>query len=105
MLKGASEILTMVHNSIDSSPSTLPLVNVLNALSITEDTYISALKLSHTGQSIVLQHDPAAVYTNGSNHNILHLWGANTDFKFFFDEYSTVMHICSYMIKSEKAMG
>ena len=49
MLKGASEILTKVHDCIDNSPNTLPLVNVLNALGITEDTYISALKLSHRG--------------------------------------------------------
>ena len=40
MLKGASEILTKVHDFIDSSLNTLPLVNVLNALGIMEDTYI-----------------------------------------------------------------
>ena len=31
--------------------------------------------------------------------------GANIDFQFLLDEYSTVMYICSYMMKSEKAMG
>ena len=97
MVKGASEILTKFHDCIDSSPNTLPLVNVLNALSIMEDTYISALNLSHKGQSIVLHCDPADVYTNRCNHYILHLWGANTDFQFVLDEYSTVMYICSYI--------
>ena len=40
MLKGASEILTKVHDCIDSSPNTLPLVSVMNALGIMEDAYI-----------------------------------------------------------------
>ena len=105
MVKGASEILTKVHDCIDNSPNILPLVNILDALGITEDTYISALKLSHRGQSIVLHCDPADVYTNGCNHDVLHLWGANTDFQFVLDEYNTVMYICSYMMKCEKAMG
>ena len=82
MLKCASEILTKVHDCIDSSPNTLLLINVLNALGITEDTYISALKLSYRGQSIVLHHDPADMYTNGCNHDVLYMWGANIDFKF-----------------------
>ena len=42
MLKGTSEILTKVHDCIDSSANTLPMGDVLNALSIMEDTYISA---------------------------------------------------------------
>ena len=36
---------------------------------------------------------------------ILHLWGANVDFQFVLDKYSTVMYVSSYMMKSEKAMG
>ena len=83
----------------------MPLVDVLNALGVTEDTYISALKLSHRGQSFVLHCDTADVYTNGCNHDVLHVWDPNTDFQFVLDGYSTVMYICSYMMKSEKAMG
>ena len=36
---------------------------------------------------------------------MLRLWGANIDFQFVLDEYSTVMYVCSYMMKSEKALG
>ena len=45
------------------------------------------------------------MYTNGYNHDILKLWGANIDFQFVLDEYSTIIYVCSYMMKSEKAMG
>ena len=33
------------------------------------------------------------------------MWGANVDFQFVLNEYNTVMYVCSYMMKSEKAMG
>ena len=49
MLKGASEILAKVHDCIDNSPNTLPLLNLPNPPGIMEVTYISALKLSHRG--------------------------------------------------------
>ena len=37
-------------------------------------------------------------------NKILHLWGASVDFQFGLDEYSTVMYVSSYMMKSEKAI-
>ena len=57
------------------------------------------------GRNVVLQRNPSDAYTNGCNHEILRLWGANVDFQFVLDEYSTVMYVCSHMMKSEKAMG
>ena len=66
---------------------------------------MSAVKVTKHGRSVVLQRNPSDAYTNGCNHEILHLWGANVDFQFVLDEYSTVMYMCSYMMKSEKAMG
>ena len=47
---------------------------------------------------------PQDAYTNGYNHEIFHLWGTNIDFQFVLDEYSTIMYVCSYMMKSEKAI-
>ena len=41
---------------------------------------------------------------NGCNHEILCFWGANVDFQFVLYEYSTVMYVSSYMMKSEKAI-
>ena len=79
--------------------------SILDKAHISTDTYINALKVSHQGHSVILKCDPSDVNINGCNHEILHLWGANIDFQFVLDEYSTVMYICSYMMKSEKAMG
>ena len=53
----------------------------------------------------MLKRNPSDVFTNECNIDILKLWKGNTDFQFVVDEYSTVMHICGYMMKSEKALG
>ena len=81
------------------------LSDVLEQAHISQDTYLSALKVTQRGRSVILKHNPSDVYTNGCNHDILKLWGANTDFQFVLDEYSTIMYVCSCMMKSEKAMG
>ena len=89
----------------DKTPDKITLQEVLEQTSIPLDTYLDALKFTHHDKSVVLKRNPTDAYTNGCNHNILLLWGANIDFQFVLDEYSTIMYACSYMIKSEKAMG
>ena len=49
--------------------------------------------------------NPCDIFTNGCNHQLLSLWGANIDFQFVLDEYSIIMYVCDYIVKSEKAMG
>ena len=44
-------------------------------------------------------------WINACNLDVLHLWGGNTDLQYVLNEISAVMYICSYMTKSEKAMG
>ena len=41
---------------------------------------------------------------NACNQDVLHLWRGNIDLKYVEDEYSTIMYVCSYMMKSEKTM-
>ena len=105
ILKSACDVLTKVHELIDATTESQTLDSILDKAHISTDTYINALKVSHRGRSVILKCDPSDVNINGCNHEILCLWGANIDFQFVLDEYSTVMYICSYMMKSEKAMG
>ena len=53
----------------------------------------------------MLKHNPADKFTNGVNLDILCLWGGNINFQYIADEYTTVMYVCGYMMKREKAMG
>ena len=104
-LKNACDILSKVYEIIEGSSETLNLDDVLQAAGITEQEYLRALKVTHQGRSVILKCNPSDSFTNGCNHNILLLWSANVDFQFVLDEYSTIIYICSYMMKSEKAMG
>ena len=78
---------------------------ILEQAKVTVDEYMSAVKVTKCGRSVVLQRNPSDGYTNGCNHEILQLWGENVDLQFVLDEYRTIMYVCSYMMKSEKAMG
>ena len=94
-----------MYNIIDSTSNELNLVDVLQQAGLSEEAYMSTLKVTCRGQNVILKGNPPDAYTNGCNHKILHLWGTNMDFQFVLDEYSTIMYMCSYMMKSEKAMG
>ena len=99
--------MAKVHKIIEgrAEETAVPLAAILKQAKVSEDEYMSVVKVTKHGRSVVLRRTPSDAYTNGCNHEILHLWGANVDFQFVLDEYSTVMYVCSYMMKSEKAMG
>ena len=105
ILQSSSAILTTVYDIIDNDVNEMTLDEVLSKANISQETYMNALKITRRCRNVILKRNPADLYTNGCNHEILHLWGANIDFQFVLDEYSTVMYVCSYMMKSEKAMG
>ena len=66
---------------------------------------MQALQNSQKGHRIILQWSPCDIFINACNQDILHLWRGNIDLWYVEDEYSTIMYVCSYMMKSEKAMG
>ena len=105
ILKSACHILSKVYNIIDSTSNELNLVDVLQQAGVSEEAYMSALKVTCRGWNVILKRNPQDAYTNGCNHEILHLWGANIDFQFVLDEYSMIMYVCPCMMTSEKAMG
>ena len=72
---------------------------------MSDEDYIESLKIASRGKTVILKRNPSDVFTNGCNLNILKLWRVNIDFQFVVDEHSTIMYICGYMIKSEKALG
>ena len=66
---------------------------------------MQALQSSQKGHRIILQWNPCDIFINACNQDVLHLWRGNIDLQYVEDEYSTIMYVCSYMMKSEKAMG
>ena len=66
---------------------------------------MQALQISQKGHRIILQQNPCDIFINACNEGVLHLWRGNIDLQYMEDENSTIMYVCSYMMKSEKAMG
>ena len=60
--------------------------------------------VSQKGQNIILKCDVKDLFINPYSRNILALWKGNIDLQYVVDEYSTVLHVCSYMMKGEKAV-
>ena len=106
-LENSCAILGKVHQLIEKNTGEkhVGLEEILRQANVSVEEYMSAVKLTKRGRGIVLKRGIDDVYTNGSNHGVLRLWRANVDFQFVLDEYSTIMYVCSYMMKSEKAMG
>ena len=108
IIKYAKDILQKVQNflSLTQIPKEdLALVDLLQKVEIDLDTYMEALQISQKGHRIILQWNPCDIFINPCNQDILHLWRGNIDLQYVEDEYSTIMYVCSYMMKSEKAMG
>ena len=83
----------------------LAFADLLQKVEIDLDTYMQALQISQKGHRIILQQNPCDIFINPCKQDILHLWRGNIDLQYVEDEYSTIMYVCSYMMKSEKAMG
>ena len=66
---------------------------------------MNALKISQSGNTLVLKRNSNEMHINSYNPDILRIWQANMDIQFILDAYACVMYVTSYMMKSERAMG
>ena len=103
--KNAQDILSKVYKILESCGYNISLEELLSQAHVSLKENIDSLKVAHRGKNVVLRRNPYNVFTNGCNVEILKIWGGNIDFQFVVDKYSTVMYICGYMMKSEKALG
>lgn len=105
ILRKAADILELVHREVDDGYDGDTMEDVLKRAGVAENDYKDAVKLCRTGRKVVLAREPGDACVNAYNPGMLRYWGANVDLQYVLDEHSTVMYICSYMMKSEKEMG
>ena len=107
VVEGAKDILKTVQDELqkDDVEQVNNLTQLLTKLGVSPDLYEQSLKVSPRGPTVVLRRNTCDVNINSSNRDILHLWGANVDLQYVVNEVATVMYVCSYMTKGEKAMG
>ena len=103
--KRSQEVLAKIYSVLESSGKDLTLDELLQEANISEFDYFESLKISCRGKNVILKRNPSDVFTNGCNLEILKLWKGDMDFQLVVDEYTTVMYIYRYMMKSEKALG
>ena len=101
----SKEILHKVNTVLLENGNSITNTELLSKANVSEQEYIESLKVGSRGKTIILKRNPPDILTNGCNVDIVKLWKGNIDFQFVVDEYSTVMYICGYMMKSEKALG
>lgn len=77
----------------------------LQQLSITEETYILAIRSSLTRDQLFLKRSPGSIRINSYDTFVLRAWQANMDMKFVLDPYACAMYIASYINKSERGIS
>ena len=64
-------------------------------------SFQTALSLVALKPEIIMSRDPADVWVNAYNPDLLRCWRANMDIQYIIDPYSCVMYILSYISKAE----
>ena len=108
MLTEAKEILKKVQYFLsrrDVQVDTMSMQEMLELIGIDLDCYTRALQMSMKGTMLILKCNIQDAFINRANIDILNLWGGNMDLQMVIDDVVTVMYVCSYMMKGEKAMG
>ena len=105
--ENAKIMLKMVQDALhkDSTLLATTINELLSDICVGLDSYLEAIRLCSRGPTVVLRRSPCHAYINSCNTDILRLWGANVDLQYVTNEVATVMYVCSYMTKREKAMG
>ena len=105
--ENAKIMLKMVQDALhkDSTHLATTINELLSDIGVGLDSYLEVIRLCSRGPTVVLHHSPCDAYINSCNADILRLWGANVDLQYVMNEVATVMYVCSYMTKGEKAMG
>ena len=101
-------VLKKVHDELHDNGelhTSSDICDLLCASGVSDDIYRDSLKVTSKGPTVILRQNPCDVSVNSCNFDILNLWSANVDLQYVVNEVATVMYVCSYMTKGEKAMG
>ena len=78
---------------------------LLDSLSVSEKTYILAIRPHLNCRTIFLRRRPNELRVNNYNPACLSAWRANMDVQFILDAYACAMYIVSYISKAQKGMS
>ena len=83
----------------------MTLEQLLDTAGVQFEDYMSALKMSSKGNTVILKCDPDACKINNYNIAVMLAWQANMDIQYVLNAYACVMYVASYIMKAERSMG
>ena len=83
----------------------MTLEDLLDTSGVQLEDYMSALKMSNKGDSVLLKRNPDACKINNYNSTVMLAWQANMDIQYVLNAYACVMYVASYIMKAERSMG
>ena len=95
-----AEISKMEDEELEKST----LEDVLEKISISSDTYHSALSVSQRGKTVILKRKLNEMWVNNYNPLFMRAWKANMDIQFCMDSYAIVTYISDYLTKGDAGL-
>ncbi|XP_063048465.1 uncharacterized protein LOC134442065 [Engraulis encrasicolus] len=105
-VKRASEIINNVRAALTTPGFNANSTDAFfQSLGIDQSTFERAYNIWSTKKSIVMKRDPAEVWVNQYNKDLLRAWQGNMDIQFVTDPFSASVYILSYVTKGEQETG
>jgi hypothetical protein len=91
--------------NIDRDRTDVSFNNFLQALNISHDIYLLAIRSSLKKSQVFLKRSPADIYINPYSPKILSLMRSNMDVQFVLDAYACACYIIDYVNKSDRGLS
>ena len=102
----ASAILKKVKSALTAPDMDFETTDAFfESLGIDQGLFERAYNNCLTKKSLVLKRNPADIWVNQYNKDLLRAWQGNMDIQYVTDAYSVVVYILSYITKAEQEMG
>lgn len=83
----------------------IPLDEFIEALGLTRNEYISAIRSSIKRVTPFLRRRTSEIYMNQYNDKLLKNWEANVDIQFVTDPYACAKYVVGYILKSDSGVS
>ena len=99
----ASGILKKVKSALTAPDMDFETTDAFfQSLGIDQGLFERAYNNCVTKKSLVLKQNPADIWVNQYNKDLLRAWQGNMDIQYVTDAYSVVVYILSYITKAEQ---
>lgn len=103
--KESSRILTLIQKYISEEPEFEIVDKLFENIGIDQDKFENIYSQLSKKPTVVLKRRLTDLWINQYNSILLEAWDRNIDIQFVGDAYGCVIHVLSYISKSEKELS